>query len=72
MHFYWIQARTKQGHFKIYWRPGDSNTGDYHTKNHSPTHNCLMRPMLLHTNLLISHASAEDPSMDPSTLCAKL
>jgi hypothetical protein len=59
MRFYWIQDRTKQGQFHIYWRPGSQNLGDYHTKHHSPAHHRLMRPTYLHTatqcaNALIS------------------
>ena len=48
MRFYWIQDRTKQGQFVIYWRPGNQNLGDYHTKHHSPSHHRLMRPVYLH------------------------
>lgn len=59
MRFYWIQDRTKQGQFIIYWRPGAQNLGDYHTKHHSPAHHRLMRPTYLHSaeqcaNALIS------------------
>ena len=57
MRFNWIQDRTKQGRFKIYWQLGDSNTGGYHTKHHSLTHHRLMRPVFLHTNLLIAQLS---------------
>ena len=53
MRFYWIKDHTEQGQFKIYCQPGNSNTGDYHTKHHSPTHHRLMRPVFLHTHLLI-------------------
>ena len=38
MRFYWIRNRTSQGQFLIYWQPGITNPGDYHTKNHSPAH----------------------------------
>ena len=59
MRVYWIQDRTKQGHFKTYWQPGDSNTGDYHTKHHSPNYHRLMRHVFLHTNLLIAQLSKQ-------------
>jgi hypothetical protein len=49
MRFYWLQDRSKQGQFIIYWRPGSQNLGDYHTKHHSRAHHRLMRPTYLHT-----------------------
>ena len=49
MHFYWICNRTSQGQFLIYWQPGITNRGNYHTKDHSPSHCQLMRPTYLHT-----------------------
>ena len=48
MQFYWIQDRTKQGQFVIYWQPGSQNIRDYHTKHHSPSQHRLMRPVYLH------------------------
>ena len=50
MRFYWIHDCTSQGQFLIYWQPGITNLGDYHTKQHSPAHHKLMRPMYLHTS----------------------
>ena len=62
MRFYWIRDRTRQGQFKIYWAPGSTNLGDYHTKHHPPSHHCLMRPQFLHdephvqlANLVVMH-----------------
>ena len=49
MRFYWIQDRTRQGQFLIYWRPGADNLADYHTKHHSAAHHRRMRPHFLHT-----------------------
>ena len=34
MRFYWIRDRTSQGQFLIYWQPGITNLGNYHTKHH--------------------------------------
>jgi hypothetical protein len=48
MRFYWIQDRTRQGQFLVYWGPGTANIADYHTKHHSPTHHRLMRNTFLH------------------------
>ena len=58
MRFYWIKDRTRQGQFLIFWRPGSTNLGDYHTKHHSAAHHRLMRSTFLHdpTDKLASHA----------------
>ena len=50
MRFYWIFNRTSQGQFLIYWQPGITNLGDYHTKHRSPAHHQLMLPTYLHTS----------------------
>ena len=42
MRFYWIRDCTIQGQFLIYWQPGITNLGDYHTKHHSPAYHHLM------------------------------
>ena len=49
MRFYWIRDRTSQCQFLIYWQPGITNLGNYHTKHQSPAHHQLMRPTYLHT-----------------------
>jgi hypothetical protein len=49
MRFYWLQDRVNQGQYTIYWRPGATNLGDYHTKHHSPAHHQSVRPLYLHT-----------------------
>jgi hypothetical protein len=49
MRFYWIRDRVNQGQFLVYWRPGDNNKGDYHTKHHTAAHHQLMRSHYLHT-----------------------
>ena len=50
MRFYWIRDHTIQGQLLIYWQPGITNLGEYHTKHHSPAHHQLMRPTYLHTS----------------------
>ena len=42
MRFYWIHNGINQGQFLIYWQPGITNLGDYHTNHHSPAHQQLM------------------------------
>ena len=49
MRFYWLQDRVKQGHFRVYWAPGDDNLADYFTKHHSPAHHERMRPKYIYT-----------------------
>ena len=54
--FYWVQARIRQRQFLIYWQPGSTNLGNYHTKHRSPDHHSLMRPTYLNpTNQLDNH-----------------
>jgi hypothetical protein len=48
MRFHWIKDRTARRQFLVYWRPGSTNLGDYHTKHHSPTHHRRMRSTFLH------------------------
>ena len=36
MRFFWINDRIEQGKFRVFWRPGPENLGDYHSKHHSP------------------------------------
>ena len=62
MRFYWIRDYTRQGQFKIYWAPGSTNLGNYHTKHDPPSHHCLMRPQFPHNdpqfqldNLVVMH-----------------
>ena len=50
MRFYWIRDCTNQGQFRIYWQPGITNLGDYHTNHHSPSHHQLMQLTYLHTS----------------------
>ena len=38
MRFYWIHDRIEQGKFRVFWRPGPENLGDYHSKHHPPEH----------------------------------
>ena len=42
MRFYWICDCTNQCKLLIYWQPGITNLGNYHTKHHSPEHHQLM------------------------------
>ena len=36
MRLYWINNRIKQGQFRVFWRLGPENLGDYHSKHHPP------------------------------------
>jgi len=48
MRFYWVTDRINQGQFLVYWRPGKTNLGDYHSKHHPPAHHIQVRPTYLH------------------------
>ena len=41
--FYWITDRIRQGQFLVYWKPGPTNMGDYHSKHHPPAYHIKMR-----------------------------
>ena len=47
MRFYWLKDREARKQFKIYWRKGALNRGDYVTKHHPPIHHQTIRPTLL-------------------------
>ena len=47
MRFYWIRDRVRQGQYRVHWKRGKSNLGDYFTKRHPPSHHQEMRPTYL-------------------------
>ena len=48
MRLYRINNRIEQGQFRVFWRPGTENLGDYHSKHHPPEHNITVRSKYLH------------------------
>ena len=52
--FYRINYRIKQGQFRVFWRPGSENLGDYHSKHHPPEHHIAVRSKYLHVPKLRS------------------
>ena len=48
MRFYWINNRIKQGQFRVFWRPGPENLGDYHYKHRPPEHHIAVQSKYLH------------------------
>ena len=48
MRFYWINGRIEQGQFRVFWRPGPENLGDYHSKHNPPEHHRAVRSKYLH------------------------
>ena len=46
MIFYWIQDRTRENHFHIFWEEGNKNLSDYFTKK-TIWHHRTMRPRYL-------------------------
>ena len=53
MSFHWIQDRILQEHFNVFWKPGPTNVGDYHSKHHPTPHKIQVQ----HTNLHEPHVS---------------
>jgi hypothetical protein len=47
MRFYWLKDREAREQFRIYWRQGKLNQGDYVTKHHRAIHQQNIRPTLL-------------------------
>ena len=43
MRFHWLRDRECQRQFRIYWRPGKLNYGDYWTKHHPTKYHQNMR-----------------------------
>ena len=48
MRFYWINNRIEQGKFRVFWRPGPENLGDYHSKHYPPEHQISVCSKYLH------------------------
>ena len=48
MRFYWINGRIEQGDFRVFWRTGPENLGDYHFKHHTPEHHISVHSKYLH------------------------
>ena len=48
MRLCWIKDRIEQGQFRVFWRPGPENLGDYHSKHHLPEHHIAVRSKYLH------------------------
>ena len=53
MSFHWIQDRIIQEHFHVFWKPGPTNLGDYHSKRHPTPHHTQVR----HTDIHEPHSS---------------
>ena len=47
MWFHWLRDRAAQNQFRIYWRRGPSNRGDYYTKYFAGAHHRSVRPEIL-------------------------
>ena len=51
--FRWIHDRILQEHLHVFWKPGPTNLGDYHSKHHPTPHHIKVK----HTNLHEQHSS---------------
>ena len=47
MRFHWLRCRVAQEMFRVFWRPGPTNKGDYPSKHHPGAHHRNMRPEFL-------------------------
>jgi hypothetical protein len=47
MRFYWLKDRESQKQFKIFWRSGKLNKGDYYTKHFPAIHHKTRRPSII-------------------------
>ena len=43
MRFHWMQDRIIQRQFEVFWKPGPTNLGDYHSKHHPVAHHQQVR-----------------------------
>ena len=48
MLFHWIQDIIIQEHFNVFWKPGPTNLGDYHSKHDPNPHHIQVRQTNLH------------------------
>lgn len=47
MRYHWIQDRSEQKEYDIYWEPGVDNLAYYFTKNFTPAHHKRTKPRFL-------------------------
>lgn len=51
MNWNWLRDKQTQKIFRIYWKPGSQNHGDYWTKHHSPTYHTQVRSRYVVNNV---------------------
>ena len=49
MRFYWLIDRMHQNQLTIYWKPGFTNLGNYHSKHHTPGNHQKMHPIIFNS-----------------------
>ena len=52
MRFHWLRDKVKLKEIKIYWKPGETNLGDYLTKHHPTSHHRKVRKLYLINQLV--------------------
>ena len=52
MNFHWIHDRIFQEHLNVFWKPGPTNLGDYHSKHH-PTPHHIQCDILTYMNHIV-------------------
>ena len=60
MRYHWIRDRIVQGQFRVQWRPGKDNKGDYFTKHHAGAHHQRVRPQYLAQHCAAQSALTQD------------
>ena len=70
MRFYWVRDRVRQGHFYIFWAPGDINLADYYTKHFAPSHHRSVRSTVLHipSASAVMQGCVDPPPRQPTSL----
>ena len=78
MRFYWINDRTKQGQFRVFWRSGPENLRNYHSKHHPTENHIAFRPKYLHVTelsllqgcvnltVMVSPTTQQSPEANPT------
>ena len=70
MRFYWVCDRVRQGHFYIFWAPGNINLADYYTKHFAPSHHRSVRSTALHipSASTVMQGCVDPPQRQPASL----
>jgi hypothetical protein len=54
MQFHWLRYREAQNQFRLFWRPGPTNSADYWTKHHCAAHHIEKHPKMLTPKIVLN------------------